>query len=62
MSDNPKINAQEQFNQLAESIFNEKKQDEFITISFGGEQSHFLRFKSLDLGSSIIFQLSQCFQ
>ena len=44
MSNNLKINAQEQFNQLAESIFNDKKQDEFITISFGGERSHFLRF------------------
>ena len=44
MSNNLKINAQEQFNKLAESIFNDKKQDEFITISFGGERSHFLRF------------------
>ena len=44
MSDSIKINAQEQFNQLAESIFNDKKQNEFITISFGGERSHFLRF------------------
>ena len=44
MSINIKVNAEEQFNQLAESIFNDKKQDEFITISFGGEKSHFLRF------------------
>jgi len=44
MSGNIKINAEEQFNKLAEAIFNDKKQDEFITISFGGERSHFLRF------------------
>ena len=46
MSINIKVNAEEQFNQLAESIFNDKKQDEFITISFGGENS----FKNLSSG------------
>ena len=44
MSVSIKINAQDQFNQLTESIFNDKNQGEFITISFGGERSHFLRF------------------
>jgi len=39
-----KINAENQFNQLTENIFNDKRGDEFITLSFGGENSHFLRF------------------
>ena len=39
-----RINAKTQFNQLAENIFNNKKENEFINISFGGENSHFLRF------------------
>ena len=39
-----KINAENQFNQLIENIFNDKKEGEFITLSFSGEKSHFLRF------------------
>ena len=33
MSKNIKINAQEQFDKLAKAIFDNKKQNEFITIS-----------------------------
>ena len=44
MVDSIKINAENQFNQLVENIFNDKKEGEFITLSFGGEKSHFLRF------------------
>ena len=39
-----KVNAENQFNQLVENIFNDKKEGEFITLSFSGEKSHFLRF------------------
>ena len=39
-----KINAKNQFNQLVENLFNDKKENEFITLSFSGEKSHFLRF------------------
>ena len=71
MSGNIKINAEEQFNQLAEAIFNNKKQDEFITISFGGEKSHFLRFSQskirqngmvhdADLSIELIYDQRKC--
>ena len=39
-----KIDAENQFNELTENIFNDKRENEFITLSFGGENSHFLRF------------------
>ena len=66
-----KINAKNRFNQLVENIFNDKKEGEFITLSFGGERSHFLRFSQskirqngmvhdASLNISLIYNKRQC--
>ena len=66
-----KINAENQFNQLVENIFNDKKDKEFITLSFSGERSHFLRFSQskirqngmvhdADLNISLIYNQRKC--
>ena len=65
------INAENQFNELINNIFNDKKEGEFITISFGGENSHFLRFSQskirqngrvhdASLNISLIFDNRKC--
>jgi len=66
-----KVNAKEQFNQLVDNIFNDKKDGEFITLSFSGEKSHFLRFSQskirqngmvydCDLSISLIYNHRKC--
>ena len=71
MTESMKINAENQFNQLVENIFNDKKEGEFITLSFSGEKSHFLRFSQskirqngmvhdADISISLIYDQRKC--